>query len=147
MNCLVHGRDLTSIRALRTFEEFLSLRLYVPNESNRAEVMRPFTILRRPTASLTQKGKEMRRLSLRADLLEKRSHASGINFADVMPPIFVLFLRGLRSGQREKTVVSRNITLRHSASQRPLPGLCQKRIQSIFLKGSRAALGWTAKKR
>jgi hypothetical protein len=44
--------------------------------------------------ALVPKQQELRRISLRADLLEQRSHVvSGLKFVDVMAADFVLFLR------------------------------------------------------
>ena len=40
-----------------------------------------------------QKERDLRKASLRADLLEKRSHASGLKFVTLMMADFVLFLR------------------------------------------------------
>jgi hypothetical protein len=76
-----------------TLAEILDLRFYARDDNRPNEFMQPFSILWKPASSLTQKQKELRRTSLRADLLEKRSHTSGLKFAGVMMADFVLFLR------------------------------------------------------
>ena len=55
-----------------------------------------FRELRHHLTSLDHRSKRLKtnRLSLHADLLEKRSHASGVDFQHIMQADFVLFLRG-----------------------------------------------------
>jgi hypothetical protein len=76
-----------------TLAIFLDLRFYVPDERRHDDLMHSFSIVRKPMQALGPKQKELRRISLRADLLEQRSHASGLKFVDVMAADFVLFLR------------------------------------------------------
>jgi hypothetical protein len=103
---IVHELFLYAVAILLRYErfsllqEFLSLRFYVVDD-DRQETMKYFTVIRRFMPSLQQKGQEMRRLSLRADLLEKRSHSSGIKFAQVMQADFMLFLRAASLGGAE----------------------------------------------
>ncbi|WP_441229437.1 SEFIR domain-containing protein [Tardiphaga sp. 215_C5_N2_1] len=103
---IVHELFLYSVAILLRYErfsllqDFLSLRFYVVDD-DRQETMKSFTVIRRFMPSLQQKGQEMRRLSLRADLLEQRSHSSGIKFAQVMQADFVLFLRAASLGGTE----------------------------------------------
>jgi SEFIR domain-containing protein len=96
---IVHELFLYAVAALlrrgrfETLSEFLGLRFYLESET-RAEVMQSFTVVWRPMKALGPKQQELRRMSLRADLLEQRSHvASGLKFTDVMAADFVLFLR------------------------------------------------------
>jgi hypothetical protein len=96
---IVHELFLYTIAALlkrerfETLSEFLRLRFYV-RDDDRDEVMKPFSVLRKPMRALGPKQQELRRISLRADLLEQRSHVvSGLKFTDVMEADFVLFLR------------------------------------------------------
>jgi hypothetical protein len=96
---IVHELFLYTIAALlrrerfETLSELLSLRFYVQDDE-RDEVMLPFSVIRKPMKALGPKQQELRRVSLRADLLEKRSHVvSGLKFADLMAADFVLFLR------------------------------------------------------
>jgi hypothetical protein len=76
-----------------TIAEILDLRFYAKNDSRPDDFMQPFSILWKQMTALNQKQQELRRISLRADLLEKRSHTSGLKFATVMMADFVLFLR------------------------------------------------------
>jgi hypothetical protein len=76
-----------------TLAEILDLRFYAKVDDRPDEFMQPFSVLRKHMTSLDQKQQELRRVSLRADLLEKRSHTSGLKFTTVMMADFVLFLR------------------------------------------------------
>jgi hypothetical protein len=120
---LVHELFLYAIALLLRYErfatvtEFLALRFYVRDENNPREVMHPFTVVERHTSSLYAKQQELRRVSLRADLLEQRSHVSGLNFAEVMQADFVLFLRaatGLDAQERPWYPHSLLYTTRHN---------------------------------
>jgi hypothetical protein len=96
---IVHELFLYAVAVLlkqerfETLTEFLNLRFYVRDEGRHDEFMHSFSIIWRPMKALEPKQSELRRLSLRGDLLEQRSHASGLKFVDVMAADFVLFLR------------------------------------------------------
>ncbi|MET4120325.1 hypothetical protein ABIB90_008263 [Bradyrhizobium sp. JR4.1] len=103
---IVHELFLYTLAALLKYERFndasnfIGQRFYVPDD-RRDEPMKPFHIVRRYMRSLPPKEQELRRLSLRADLLEQRSHVvSTIKFTDVMLADFVLFLRASIEGGR-----------------------------------------------
>ncbi len=67
---------------------------YVGNVlDNPREPMQRFDIIYQPTESLGRRNQRLnfRRLSLRADMLEKRSHASGLLFEGLMQADFVLY--------------------------------------------------------
>lgn len=96
---IVHELFLYTVAALlrrerfETLTELLDQRFYVQDD-NRDEPMKPFSVVRKHMATLVSKQQEMRRISLRADLLEQRSHiASELKFTDLMTADFVLFLR------------------------------------------------------
>jgi hypothetical protein len=96
---IVHELYLYAVAALlkrerfETLSEFLSLRFYIENDS-RTDTMQAFTAVWQSMKALGPKQQELRRISLRADLLEQRSHVvSGLKFSDVMEADFVLFLR------------------------------------------------------
>jgi SEFIR domain len=76
-----------------TLAYFLNLRFYVRDDNNHDEFMHSFSTVRKPMKALGPKQSELRRVSLRADILEQRSHVSGVKFVDVMAADFVLFLR------------------------------------------------------
>ncbi|MCJ9701718.1 SEFIR domain-containing protein [Bradyrhizobium sp. SHOUNA76] len=103
---IVHELFLYTLAALLKYERFsdasdlIGQRFYVPDD-RRDEPMKSFQIIRRYMRSLDSKQQELRRVSLRADLLEQRSHVvSTIKFTDVMLADFVLFLRaGIEGGR------------------------------------------------
>jgi SEFIR domain len=76
-----------------TLADFLNLRFYMRDDARQEEFMHSFSIVRKPMQALGPKQRELRRTSLRADLLEQRSHTSGLKFVNVMAADFVLFLR------------------------------------------------------
>ncbi|SHG54623.1 SEFIR domain-containing protein [Bradyrhizobium erythrophlei] len=76
-----------------TLADFLDLRFYVSDERHHDEFMHNFSIVWKSMKALGPKQSELRRISLRGDFLEQRSHASGLKFVDVMAADFVLFLR------------------------------------------------------
>ncbi|WP_338310464.1 SEFIR domain-containing protein [Bradyrhizobium ottawaense] len=103
---IVHELFLYTLAALLKYERFTDAssftgqRFYVPDD-RRDEPMKGFQIIRRHMRSLGHKQQELRRVSLRADLLEQRSHVvSTIKFTDVMLADFVLFLRASVEGGR-----------------------------------------------
>jgi len=65
--------------------------------------MQPFGVLWEETDSLKQRDTRLslRRLSLRADLLEQRSHGSGVDFRCLMQGDFTLFLRDAQVAQEK----------------------------------------------
>ena len=86
---IVHELFLYAVALLLRYErysslvELFSLQFYVPRDDNFPnKVMHPFNIIRRNMSSLGPKQQELRRVSLRADLLEQRSHSSGMKFCE-----------------------------------------------------------------
>ena len=71
---------------------------------NPNDPMRKFSIIRRHMESLNFRNKRLRlnRLSVCADMLEKRSHASGLRFVDLMQADFTLFLFDAITAYKEK---------------------------------------------
>jgi hypothetical protein len=76
-----------------TLADFLNLRFHMRDDTRHEDFMHSFSIVRKPMQALGPKQRELRRISLRADLLEQRSHTSGLKFVYVMAADFVLFLR------------------------------------------------------
>jgi len=75
----------------------LSERYYVPGNSDYGrDVMVSFSIFRKYMRSLEYRNRRLNlgRLSLRADLLNKRCQTTGIDFRYLMQADFVLFIRG-----------------------------------------------------
>jgi hypothetical protein len=68
---------------------------------NAKEPMADFTVFNEYLNSLEHRNQRLglRRLSLHADLIQQRSHASGMPFEDIMQADFVLFLRQHLRGQ------------------------------------------------
>lgn len=99
---IIHELFLYAISSLLKYECFNAVahlirhHYYVEKNSDYGrDVMVPFTIFRQSITSLQRRNKrlELRRLSLRADLLEQRSKTSGITFRQVMQSDFILFIR------------------------------------------------------
>jgi hypothetical protein len=90
---------------LRDASELLTQQYYVPDPNNRAGPMWNFTLFNHHASSLDHRNKRLKlnRLSLHADLLEKRSHNSSIPFADPMQADFVLYLRDVFSHGLEQS--------------------------------------------
>lgn len=67
--------------------------------------MLPFSVISKNMKSLQHRNKRLnlKRLSLRADLLEHRSKASGLNFRQLMQADFVLFMRDCIDSLRNDT--------------------------------------------
>jgi hypothetical protein len=65
--------------------------------------MLPYTVLRAPVRSLKYRNErlQLRRISLHADMLEKRASSSGIAFKYLMQADFVLFMRDQVTGERK----------------------------------------------
>jgi hypothetical protein len=97
---IVHELFLYAAAVLVKYERFdvlnelIELRFFCPDEDGRNEdSMRPYTIISQGMQALNDKQREMRRISLRAELLEQRSHSSKLSFAEIMAADFILFLR------------------------------------------------------
>lgn len=97
---IIHEMFLYAIGLLLKYERFdLVLQLmthgyYVGDAlDNSREPMQQFGIIRQHMDSLTYRNKRLQfnRISLRADMLEKRSHISGLPFVYLMQADFVLF--------------------------------------------------------
>lgn len=71
---------------------------------NPNEPMRKFSVIRQHLESLKFRNQRLKlnRLSVRADMLEKRSHASGLRFVDLMQADFVLFFFDAITAYKEK---------------------------------------------
>ncbi|UVO30175.1 TIR domain-containing protein [Bradyrhizobium arachidis] len=97
---IIHELFLYTIGILLKYERFdvanelIELRFFIQSSERRDdEAMQPYSIIWSPLEALRPKEVELRRISLRADLLEQRSHTSGIPFAQLMVADFILFLR------------------------------------------------------
>ncbi|MEI7457354.1 MAG: hypothetical protein WCK93_11595 [Nitrosomonadales bacterium] len=99
---IVHELFLYALATLIRYERFESAAFLMANEyyvSGRSEygkdAMVPFEVFHQHIKSLEHRNKrlELRRLSLRADLLEQRSKGSGIEFRYLMQADFILFMR------------------------------------------------------
>lgn len=97
---VIHEMFLYAIGFLLKHERFdvvyqlMSQSYYVGSAlDNSREPMEPFSILRQhmDTFNFRNQRLQLNRLSLRADVLEERSHASGLDFLDIMQADFVLF--------------------------------------------------------
>ncbi|MBO8131928.1 MAG: TIR domain-containing protein [Candidatus Marinimicrobia bacterium] len=106
---IIHELFLYAVAILIKLERFqqaamlLSQRYYVPGNSDYGrDVMVSFTIFRQYMASLEYRKKRLnlRRLSLRADLLKERSQTTGIAFKYLTQADFVLFIRAGLHGER-----------------------------------------------
>jgi len=97
---VIHEMFLYAVGLLLKHERFdlvwqlMSQGYYVRDAlDNSREPMHHFGIIRQHMESLTYRNKRLQfnRISLRADMLEKRSHVSGLPFVDLMQADFVLF--------------------------------------------------------
>jgi hypothetical protein len=84
---------LLKYERFETLNELIELRFYCPDLDRAGESMRPYTIIQNSMDSLQAKQQELRRISLRADLLKQRNQTSGLDFAELMAADFILFLR------------------------------------------------------
>jgi hypothetical protein len=111
---IIHELFLYVIAALLKYECFLGVaylvrqHYYVFQNARRGnESMVPYSVFRDYLRSLEHRNKrlKLRRLSLRADLIEQRSKSSGLAFEHVMQADLVLFIRdcldSLRSEHRQ----------------------------------------------
>lgn len=101
-NFIIHELFLYAISSFLKYECFNAVahlirqHYYVERNADYGkDVMVPFTIFYNSTGSLGYRNKRLnlRRLSLRADLLEQRSKTSGIAFRQIMQSDFILFIR------------------------------------------------------
>jgi SEFIR domain len=97
---IIHEMFLYTVALLLNRERFdvalelMSQGYYVSDTLlDRRDPMQPFSIIYQPTRSLINRNVRLRlnRLSFRADILEQRSHASGLTFMSLMQADFVLF--------------------------------------------------------
>jgi hypothetical protein len=84
---------LLKYERFETLNELIELRFYCPDLDRAGESMRPYTIIQNSMDSPQAKQQELRRISLRADLLKQRNQTSGLDFAELMAADFILFLR------------------------------------------------------
>jgi hypothetical protein len=108
---IIHEMFLYTIAFLLKQERFelvfglMSQSYYVGDAiENSQDRMQSFGIIRQHLESLGHRNKrlQLNRLSLRADMLERRSHASGLPFADVMQADFVLFFFDAITSHRQQ---------------------------------------------
>lgn len=99
---IVHELFLYAVASLIRFERFesaaylLNNQYYVPSQSRYGrDVMVPFEIFRKYLKSLELRNNrlQLRRLSLRADLLRDRCKGVGLEFRHLMQADFILFMR------------------------------------------------------
>lgn len=99
---IVHELFLYAVAAFIRYERFESAAYLMSNEyyvAGRTEygkdAMVPFEVFRHHLKSLEHRNQrlELRRLSLRADLLEQRNKGAGIEFRHLMQADFILFMR------------------------------------------------------
>lgn len=101
MKFVVHELFLYALALLIRQERFefaaymMDERYFVPGSGG--DKMRSFTEFRDYAESFARMGKLKRRVSLRADLLEQRSHSSNVPFSQLMQADLVLHTRGLVS--------------------------------------------------
>ena len=83
-------------RRMAETNDFLSQKYYLGEVApDRREPMVDFSVFNEQANSLDHRNQRLglRRLSLRADLIEKRSHGTAVPFGSLMQADFVLFLR------------------------------------------------------
>jgi hypothetical protein len=99
---IVHELFLYAVAVLIKHERFdqanflMEQKYYMPGNSDYdSDVMVSFIIFRKYMHSLEHRNKrlELRRLSVRADLLKERCSGTGVEFRDLMQADFVLYLR------------------------------------------------------
>jgi len=108
---IIHELFLYAIAILLKLERFqqssmlLSQRYYVPGNSDYGhDVMASFSVFRQYMKSLQYRNERLnlRRLSLRADLLRERCQTTGIDFKYLMQADFVLLIRGDLYGEHDR---------------------------------------------
>lgn len=101
-NFIIHELFLYAISSFLKYECFdavahlIRQHYYIEKNADYGKnVMVPFTIFWSPMRYLEDRNKrlDLRRLSLRADILEQRSKTSGIKFRQIMQTDFILFVR------------------------------------------------------
>jgi hypothetical protein len=106
---IIHELFLYAVAALLKYERFeaasylLRNHYYVESRSQYgSDNMVPFAELWKPTRSLAYRNERLnlRRLSLRADFLEKRSKTSGIPFRQLAQADFILYIRNVLESLR-----------------------------------------------
>jgi hypothetical protein len=109
---IIHEMFLYTVAFLLKQERFelvmqlISQNYYVGDAIvNLHEPMQPFSIFYQGLGSLVTRNQRLnpRRLSLRADLLNQRSHTSGMPFSSVMQADFVLYFFNALTSYKEKT--------------------------------------------
>ncbi|MBU2539550.1 TIR domain-containing protein [Patescibacteria group bacterium] len=109
---IIHELFLYVISCLLKYECFdavsylLRQHYYIENMADYGKnVMVPFPVFREYMKSLEYRNKRkgLRRLSVRADLLEQRSKTSGIDFKKMMQADFILFIRFCLESMNENT--------------------------------------------
>jgi len=99
---IIHELFLYAISSLLKYECFNAVAhlirqhyYYEKNADYGRDIMVPYTIFKTYMNSLEHRNKRLnlRRLSLRADILEQRSKTSGIAFRQIMQSDFILFIR------------------------------------------------------
>jgi hypothetical protein len=107
---IVHELFLYVVAGLLKYEcyegaAYMMRQHYYLEKSDESSKMVSFAAIRHHMKSLENRTKrlDLRRLSLRADLLEQRSKASGLNFRHLMQADFVLFLRDCLDALRNET--------------------------------------------
>ncbi|MFO1099683.1 MAG: hypothetical protein U1E81_15815 [Xanthobacteraceae bacterium] len=108
---IVHEMFLYAISFLLKQERFdavlelMSQNYYVADAlDDLREPMQPFSVMRRYMQSLEHRNRRLKlnRLSVRADMLEQRSHTSGLPFVNLMQADFVLFFYEAITSYRAK---------------------------------------------
>lgn len=99
---IIHELFLYAISSLLKYECFNAVAYLIrqhyfveKNYNDDRNIMEPFTIFLKNTYSLGRRNERLnlRRTSLRADLLKQRSKTSGIKFMQLMQSDFILFIR------------------------------------------------------
>lgn len=99
---IIHELFLYAISSLLKYECFDAVAYLIcqhyfveKNNDYNKNVMEPFTIFLQNTSSLGRRNERLnlRRISLRADLLKQRSKTSGIKFMQLMQSDFILFIK------------------------------------------------------
>lgn len=107
---IIHELFLYALASLIRYERFESAAFLIANEYYMAghseygnNAMMSFEVFNQNTTSLTHRTErlKLRRLSLRADLLEQRSKNSGIEFRYLMQSDFILYMRNSLDRQND----------------------------------------------
>ena len=99
---IIHELVLYAVAVMIRYERFdqanllLEQRYYMPKNAGRGlDVMVSFVVFHKNVSSLDHRNKrlELRRLSLRADMLKERATGTGIEFGHIMQTDFILYIR------------------------------------------------------